>query len=38
VKKIFLVQTRRLAESFDASTRSVTRTGVEIFPHKAMCV
>ena len=34
----FQVQTRRLAASFDASTRSVTRTGAEKFPFKAMCV
>jgi len=32
------VQSRRLAVSFDASTRSVTRTGAEIFPHKVTCV
>ena len=37
-KNFFRVQTRRLAVSFDASTRSVTRTGVEIFPHKATCI
>jgi len=36
-KKFFRVQTRRLAESFDTSTRSVTRTGVEIFLRKATC-
>jgi len=33
-KIFFRVQTRRLAASFDASTRSVTRTGAEIFPGK----
>ena len=37
-KNFFRVQTRRLPVSFDASTRTVTQTGVEIFPHKAMCV
>jgi len=31
------VQTTRLAVSFDTSTRSVTHTGVEIFPCKATC-
>ena len=37
-KKIFfLVQTTRLAASFDTSTRSVTRRGAEIFPCKATC-
>jgi len=30
----FQVQTTRLATSFDTSTRSVTRTGAEIFPRK----
>jgi len=35
-KKIFFrVQTTSLATSFDTSTRSVTHTGAEIFPHKA---
>ena len=34
-KNIFQVQTTRLAESFDTSTRSVTLTGAEIFPRKA---
>jgi len=41
-KKIFLSAefflSARLAASFDALTRSVTRTGVEIFPCKATCV
>jgi len=37
-KFFFRVQTRRLAASFDASTRSVTRTGAEIFPCKVTCV
>jgi len=37
-KNFFRVQTRRLAASFDASTRSVTQTGAEIFPRKATCV
>jgi len=37
-KNFFRVQTGRLVTSFDASTRSVTRTGVEIFPRKATCV
>jgi len=37
-KKFFRVQTRRLAASFDTSTRSVTRTGAEIFLRKATCV
>jgi len=32
------VHTRRLATSFDASTRSVILTGAEKFPHKATCV
>jgi len=32
------VQTRRLTLSFDASTRSVTQTGAEIFLRKARCV
>ena len=36
-KFIFRVQTTRLAPSFDASTRSVTHTGAEIFLCKAMC-
>ena len=36
-KFFFRVPTRRLVASFDASTRSVTRTGVEIFPRKATC-
>jgi len=36
-KKIFCVQTTRLAVSFDASTRSVTHTGVKIFPRKSTC-
>jgi len=31
------VQTTRLAESFDTSTRSATSTGAEIFPRKATC-
>jgi len=35
---MFRVQTRRFAASFDASTRSVTRIGMEIFPCKATCV
>jgi len=34
-KIFFQVQARRLAASFDASDRSVTRTGAEIFPRKA---
>jgi len=33
-KNFFWVQTRRLAASFDASTRFVTCTGAEIFLHK----
>ena len=37
-KIFFRVQTKRLAAYSDASTRSVTCTGAEIFPHKAMCV
>jgi len=37
-KIFFWVQTRTLAVSFDTSTRSVTRTGAEIFPCKATCV
>jgi len=37
-KKFFWVQTRRLATSFDASTRSVTQAGAEIFPCTATCV
>jgi len=37
-KIFFRVQTRRLAASFDASTRSVARTGAEIFPRKATCI
>jgi len=36
-KTFFQVQTRRLAASFDTSTRSVTRTGAEVFPRKATC-
>ena len=37
--KIFLrVQTRRLAASFDASTRSIALTDREKFPRKATCV
>jgi len=36
-KIFFLVQTKRLAASFDTSTRSVTRTGAEKFPRKATC-
>jgi len=32
------VQTRRLAASFEASTRSVTCTGTKKFPRKATCV
>jgi len=32
------VQTRRLAASFDASTRSVALTGAEKFPRKVTCV
>jgi len=36
-KNFFRVQTTRLAASFDTSTRSVTLTGPEIFPRKAMC-
>jgi len=34
----FRVETTRLAASFDASTRSVTRTGAAIFPRKATCI
>jgi len=37
-KNFFRVQTRRLAVSFDTSTRSVTHTGAEKFPCKATCV
>ena len=37
-KIFFRVQTRRLAVSFDASTRSVTQTGAEILPRKDTCV
>jgi len=37
-KNFFRVQTRRLAVSFDASTRSVALTEQEKFPRKAMCV
>ena len=37
-KNFFRVQTRRLATSFDISTRSVTRTRAEKFPRKATCV
>jgi len=36
-KCFFQVQTRRLAASFDTSTRSVIHTGAEIFPCKATC-
>jgi len=36
-KKIW-VQTRRLVTSFDASTRFVTCTGTDKFPHTATCV
>jgi len=37
-QKVFCrVQTTRLPESFDTSTRSVTRTGAAIFPRKATC-
>ena len=36
-KNFFRVQTTRLAASFDASTRSVTRTRAEIFQRKATC-
>ena len=36
-KKYFQVETTRLAASFDTSTRSIIRTGVEIFPRKATC-
>jgi len=36
-KTFFRVQATRLAASFVASTRSITRTGVEIFPRKAKC-
>jgi len=36
-KIFFRVETTRLAVSFDTSTRSVTRTGAEIFPRKATC-
>jgi len=32
------VQTKRLAASFDALTRSLTHTATEIFPRKATCV
>jgi len=32
------VQTRRLAMSFDASTRSITRTAAEKFPCKVTCI
>ena len=37
-KIVFRVQTRRLAASFDASSRYVTCTGAEILPRKAMYV
>jgi len=37
LKNLFRVQTTRLAACFDTSTRSVTRTGAEIFPRKATC-
>ena len=37
-KIFFRGQTRRLAVSFDALTRSITWTGAEIFPRKATCV
>ena len=37
-KIFFRVQTRRLAAFFDASTRSVTRTGADKFLCKATCV
>jgi len=36
-KNFFQVQTIRLTASFDTSTRSLTRTGVDIFPHTATC-
>ena len=36
-KFFFRVQTIRLAASFDTLARSVTRTGLEIFPREAMC-
>jgi len=36
-KIFFRVRTARLATSFDTFTRSVTRTGAEIFPRKATC-
>jgi len=32
------MHTRRLAMSFDASTRSVTQTGADIFPREATCI
>jgi len=37
-KNFLQVQARRLAASFDASIRSVTLTGAEIFLRKATCV
>ena len=37
-QKNFRVHSRRLAASFDTSTRSVICTGAEIFPCKATCV
>jgi len=36
-KIFFQVRTRRFAASFDASTRSVTRTGVEIYSCAKPC-
>jgi len=36
-KKFFQVKTTSLATCFDALTRSVTRTGVEIFLRKPTC-
>jgi len=36
-KIFFRVQTRRLAASFEPFIRSVALTGLEKFPHKAMC-
>ena len=37
-KHFFRMLTRRLAASFDASTRSVALTNREKFPRRAMCV
>jgi len=37
-KNFFRVQTRRLVATFVASTRSITSTGAEMFPRKAMCI